>query len=405
MKIKGGAPIYIWIIIFLPMFNGGNNNYAAIVVAVFLTDLFFVIKRNIFFYNRFGVILFVFALYFCTMLVILLVNYDGMSDFFRIMQFITCVLTLIFSVSYGWSIEDIWLIRKCIGIVLTVNFCMFVLSHFSEQFTGVYMQFNTLGVVCFLASVMLALPEDVYFLDGDRTGCKKSSIKFNNGLTVAGILVATVLIVGSSNRSSLIAMVIFFAVVLIAKKYEVGNVFYWMVFGIIVAIIIGFVYIYPSLYNTELGNQLNLLSRTYLHKNFFSGRQIIWKHILSAMKGRELFGYGLSMVPGKIYATTLSSHNLYLQTYLQGGIMGLMALVGILVTILKVFIDVCDKNIKPYFLAFLFAVCFHQCFEVSLIQNQLCIGLQIWVILGIMIRKSIYENSKKSVVLVAEGED
>lgn len=52
----------------------------------------------------------------------------------------------------------------------------------------------------------------------------------------------------------------------------------------------------------------------------------MWKMVLLAVHGNEALGLGLQMTPSMIYNTDFSSHNMYLQTILQSGVVGLLLL-------------------------------------------------------------------------------
>lgn len=151
----------------------------------------------------------------------------------------------------------------------------------------------------------------------------------------------------------------------------------------ILLFVVGFTYIYPQLFNTSLGNKLQKFSLEHFDKLFFSGRHVIWSRLIEAIHNKPLFGYGLDATPSSIYSTVLSSHNLYLQTILQVGFAGFALLfVPLLHIAIKMIKDKNVSSLSISSLCFLLVVLFHECFEVSLTQNLIICGLQMWFIIG-----------------------
>ena len=143
---------------------------------------------------------------------------------------------------------------------------------------------------------------------------------------------------------------------------------------------------YIATYNTSLGVYLDELSRQYLHKGFYSGRQRLWGGIFQAINESPFFGQGLSALPADFLDTGLSSHNLYLQVLLQSGYVGLFLLIVLLWLIMERLMSQPMDNNVALSIAMIVAVVIQETFEVCLLQNHLMVGLMMWMIIGVGIR-------------------
>lgn len=202
------------------------------------------------------------------------------------------------------------------------------------------------------------------------------------------LLLTAGLVIISGSRSTILAMTIFFFVYALCKglkqkKWLLFNekMIFWIsiVFSGIVS------YMYPALYGTIIGDKLNLLSREIFNKNFFSGRQIVWAAIINAINESPITGYGLDATPGDFLNTTLSSHNLYLQTLLQCGWVGLIFFVFMLWSFFVRCANISSK-ISTVTTCFIIAIIYRECFEVTLTQNNWPQGFFLWVMIGLSMR-------------------
>lgn len=190
----------------------------------------------------------------------------------------------------------------------------------------------------------------------------------------------------SNNRAVYLTVAVMLCGCLFLRKKNPKDVKKWGTILLISAAVVGiaFTVIYPQLLGTPLGTQLELLSRAIFKKNFFSGRQTIWKNIEEQIIRSPYIGYGLTATPGMFYDTEYSSHNLWLQTALQGGLVGMVILI---VFYINAIYRSWHRDNKQWYLVASFGAAYiiHECFEVSLDQNNFCMGIIVWFFLGLMI--------------------
>ena len=125
----------------------------------------------------------------------------------------------------------------------------------------------------------------------------------------------------------------------------------------------------------------------------------MWKMVLLAVHGNEALGLGLQMTPSMIYNTDFSSHNMYLQTILQSGVVGLLLLLCLFWMIRGKLVE-CGDFSSRVGVSLLLAMLVHECLEVSLTQNNFTYGLLIWTVIGISLALG---QSSKSVLNDREG--
>ena len=380
-KTDLSSSLIILLIFFVsPLFNGRKYDILFVIIPVVLM-LIELIKRNVIklYTNKYernvirsGIF------YIVGLLMVFLFNNSGLSDFERIIQFIFCLITLIYFMNINNGKNKYDLLKKIAYITIIISFGLFFLTGLPKIFYGLYSHFNTLGTTMMLCLMVIVI----------------SNFKNEKRTTITDVfisLIGIIVLIASTNRSALLTLLLFYSLIIIKKLFRRDELYFRIIFIGLIVFIFWFIIIYPNLYGTDLGNTLEIISRNYFHKNFFSGRQIIWKEILDAMTGHEILGLGLSTIPEMIYSTNFSSHNLYLQTYLQGGLLNIAFLIIYIRSIFLCFLKEKKGKIKAFGIAFFISIVFHECFEVTLLQNQMNLALVYWMILGLLI--SIQEKS------------
>lgn len=213
------------------------------------------------------------------------------------------------------------------------------------------------------------------------------------------LMISSMMIIISASRASIFAaLVMIFSYWIFSRKQKtvgrilISDILFW---GVVVGVLV-FTIIYPSLVNTDIGNWLNDLSRSIFNKSFFSGRQRFWSSLLAIVQEKPILGHGLGSSVDD-YLSADSAHNLYLQTALQCGWIGVIIL---LIFLHKIYV-MCRKNgTKESYvaMAYLLGMLTHQCFEVSITQNNWPQGFFLWFILGLGMsnveaRENIWETN------------
>lgn len=148
---------------------------------------------------------------------------------------------------------------------------------------------------------------------------------------------------------------------------------------------------YPKLYGTSLGIEIDVFIKNLTGKNFFSGRQVIWKNIILAVNEHELFGLGTGVLYSNISTDLRSAHNQYLQIYIQNGVIGISFLIFYIYTLWRRLIVLIKHYPKQFFsrfsLSFLVAFIWYNIFSVAMFQNSMATAVMMWTIVAIGLKE------------------
>jgi O-antigen ligase len=148
---------------------------------------------------------------------------------------------------------------------------------------------------------------------------------------------------------------------------------------------------------TAFATAFNTLVTSEGGRTLMSGRQILWPAVWQAFEANPVFGMGPATVPGDLYSTTLSAHNLYLQIGLQLGFVGFGFLLLLFWSLWRATRPVglpstwAAENLMTVVVTM---VIVHSLFGVFLFQNALVIGVPVWMVLGIGLGALSRESAK-----------
>lgn len=207
-----------------------------------------------------------------------------------------------------------------------------------------------------------------------------------------GLLASLILIYVSTSRAVYLIVVIMLICYFIKRLFKEK---YRYLFLIVMALNMGFVFIYNYLSVTKLGERINDWSLEYLHKNFFSGRQNIWGPSLEHGLEAPFLGHGVGIRPKDFMEGThyLHSHNVYIQVFLESGLFALAAFGFFLWLIWRILIKEIEEPISQFISYFLIGLLIYQSVEITFFLNMQSIGLLHWFLLGIGIQFALrYER-------------
>lgn len=318
-----------------------------------------------------------------TVLIFILFDFVGIS---RLIQAVCITVCFISSCCLESRCIDLRFVRNVIVFQL-ILFCIWwpISGFVTNYYSAFYGHGNFLGglLVIYLPFLMLTHQEI-----GHR---KKISYLFLYGIMAFLFLMA-------NNRASyltVITLLLGCIFIRLGKSQKIKRRGTFLLLAAAV-VAIAITVIYPLLLNTALGLKLELMSRLIFNKNFFSGRQVIWKRMEELILQSPYIGYGLDATPSMFYDTEFSCHNYWLQTALQCGLIG--ALISIIFFTTAIF-DSHYKDSKEWYLPICFGAAYiiHECFEVSLTQNNFALGISVWFFFGLMIalKKSRLQRNEK----------
>lgn len=149
----------------------------------------------------------------------------------------------------------------------------------------------------------------------------------------------------------------------------------------LLVILISMPFLYLGITELDSAHELNSAIAGLSSKPLFSGRQQLWQKVLLALEGRFIFGVGPQYTFAEVFETTYSAHNGFLQLALQLGVAGLGVFVVFLFCLWLGFWKRRERPLARLGSAFFIGILIHECLEVTLLQNNLALGLIKWLAL------------------------
>jgi hypothetical protein len=123
--------------------------------------------------------------------------------------------------------------------------------------------------------------------------------------------------------------------------------------------------------------------RDYTGGNFTSGRHILWPALTKALEEHAVLGYGPGAQPSEIVGIRISSHSLYLQIWLQTGLVGLCSFLFLLFAIWSGLWRGRYHPLVRVAGSAMVGILTRDVFAVTLTQVNLPTGLLGWTLIGI----------------------
>lgn len=132
----------------------------------------------------------------------------------------------------------------------------------------------------------------------------------------------------------------------------------------------------------RIQNSLNEFNLFVTSKRILS-RYDVWTDVLDAIIERPLSGWGLGYERESFAITEYSSHSLYLEVFLQTGVVGLMCILLLLYQIGQTFAGSIRSCFDRFGFSVLIGIVVQQNFEGVLTQNKLALATTLWFLLGV----------------------
>nr|WP_277952332.1 O-antigen ligase family protein [Staphylococcus hominis] len=213
------------------------------------------------------------------------------------------------------------------------------------------------------------------------------------------LLIALVILLASDTRSVLLSIFIGAIIYFIWNTIVKNKGLSIFLFILIIVSFGSIVFVYPKLPNWSQYGKLEAWMLEHTGKSIMSGRADIWGRLNNLIDLRPIFGFGPNTVATDVIGREASSHNLYINMALQIGYLGLLIFILILFTIFMSYVSKGSNRLVKLSAAAFIAILAHQLFEITLVQNQLSIGLLQWLVIatgvGVTTSKSNDKNKKE----------
>lgn len=299
-------------------------------------------------------------------------------------EFVACIGVYLYFSNSEWNNKVILLIYRISIVFVLFHFLVWIAKGFGREFSSIYPNSNILGPFMFIA---------IYFILLRIFTTKKRLIPY------IFLLIALVILLASDTRSVLLSIFIGAIIYFIWNTIVKNKGLSIFLFILIIVSFGSIVFVYPKLPNWSQYGKLEAWMLEHTGKSIMSGRADIWGRLNNLIDLRPIFGFGPNTVATDVIGRDASSHNLYINMALQIGYLGLLIFILILFTIFMSYVSKGSNRLVKLSAAAFIAILAHQLFEITLVQNQLSIGLLQWLVIatgvGVTTSKSNDKNKKE----------
>ena len=183
----------------------------------------------------------------------------------------------------------------------------------------------------------------------------------------------------SARTASLVVLVIVFAFVVFRK---LNKKYFLAAFYVCVAGTILFTVLYAFVRYLPFFEQAEQLSLRLFQKSLDSSRPGLWRTSLAELSWWQwIIGKGTGTLPSIERYSTSSFHNSYIQLLMQNGIVGLMMLYAIFGIFWRKLAAYAEDSVVQFVLATFVGMMVYNCFETTLLQNKIFLGMIQWLVL------------------------
>ncbi|WEN69651.1 O-antigen ligase family protein [Staphylococcus sp. NRL 16/872] len=348
--------------------NGSRIGIISLGIVVGYTNVFYflkiIYKRHVKFSDLIILLLTIFYIVISLISSQIGLGNKGLTNTF---EFVACIGVYLYFSNSDWNEKVILMFYRISIIFVSLHFLIWVGKGFGRQFSSIYPNSNILGPFMFIA---------IYFILMRIFTTKKRLIPY------VFLFLALLLLLASDTRSVLLSMLIGLSIYLIWNKIIKYKAVSVITFILIMVIFGSIVFLYPKLPKWSQYGKLEAWMLEHTGKSIMSGRADIWGRLNNLIDIRPIFGFGPNTVATDVIGRNASSHNLYVNMALQIGYLGLLIFILILFVIFMRYVSKGHNQLVRLAVAAFIAILAHQLFEITLVQNQLSIGLIQWLVIA-----------------------
>ncbi len=248
-----------------------------------------------------------------------------------------------------------------------MNLAVWVIRGFDYPFQSILSHKNLLGALTAFG---------LFFIWAARQAAA------NKRWWTVGVITSLVVLLASGSRGAWLTILAVIGIYWLWPKISAKKSSYHWFIVILFVGLLGAIFLYVELTQLKIYPQMAAFFLKYTGQNLYSGRQAFWPLLIEAIQRRP-WGYGPGASPDYFVPLGLSSHNLYLQVAIQTGLPGLFFLGLIFFLIWSNLYRTREEPLARLTGAYLIGALVFELFEVTLIQNNLTVGIVVWSILAV----------------------
>ena len=298
---------------------------------------------------------------------------------------------LTFTTQFYWDYRTVRAASRCTLVYIAILFAHWTSSGCVTQFSSFMGNPNALGV--FTAATLLF---PVAFIAYPRTDALRSRDRFERSYALFIVFCALLLTLQSESRSSLLLLITAAGTYLGWPAITQSRLLFRLTFFSFCLAAGLLIYSQAFLIEDLTNAGISDVVLQHTNKRLDSGRGKLWRPLLELVWQRPYLGYGSGAGTQHFLSNEHSAHNLYVQTMLQSGIIGISLFGAFLY---QLWMMLCPA--RSYFLARLSGAAFagiiiQQNFEICLTQNNLSIGLVYWFLISMGLSTTLRSSETNS---------
>ncbi|WP_436938458.1 O-antigen ligase family protein [Staphylococcus xylosus] len=284
------------------------------------------------------------------------------------LQFLACLGIFLYFTTVKWDKNLINRVYVITVFFVLIHFLIWLSKGMPSQFLSIYPNSNLIGAYMFIS---------LFFIGLKIWTSERKSIHFG------AAFIALLILLASDTRSIMLALLVTFVLLILWPIVNKSKITSTIFYGLFILSLFVVIFVYPNLPNWKYFDIFESWMLEHTGKSIMSGRSDIWLSVNEYISLKPFLGYGPNVVASDLISKNASTHNLYLNLTLQLGYLGLMILIILLFIIFLNYLKPKANIIIKLSAVFFFGILTHQLFEITLIQNQLSIGLFQWIIIAV----------------------
>ncbi len=283
---------------------------------------------------------------------------------------------LTYLTSVKWRPEQIRWLAMAAPALLLIQLIAYPFLPKVDHYQGLTLQKNFLGAMCFMTYALLRFARTV-----NEPSSRPSRLFY---------LLPLVLVLLANSRGALIAALVGEAVFLIWPWLTRNRVRFILALPAGIAALLWASWFYTVLGDYTWFQELQDTVYNLTGANIYSGRNLVWPILFETIAQRPYLGYGSGARPNiflveKALDVTWSAHSLYFTIIIQIGYVGLGAFLMLLTGLWSKAYTLRHDPLTRIAGSFFIGVCVYQSFECQLTQNNLDVGIALWLIPAMML--------------------
>lgn len=199
----------------------------------------------------------------------------------------------------------------------------------------------------------------------------------------------------SKGRASMLALTVALIVFILWKiisKYKAG---YYAFFALVIGGLMIVTLAYPVIDSLAESKGWDQEKIQTIGSKLYSNRETLWVESIEISKEKPILGHGIGTTLESVTQTEkdLSTHNIYVQIFLESGIVGVLLFLTFLGWVWKTFYKATNNGLTRAGVSALIGILMIGIYELTLLGQSISLGIIQWLIIGVALSPALYKYS------------